>query len=529
MSSDKPKVLTLYPPNAGSEFGLKSVYFPLGIGYVAAVLEEDYDVKVHDLNFDFNLGYFNEETAREYIRRILSGYDYEVLLIGGVFPKYKILKQIIEVSRDVSEARIVLGGSYLKPSIETLPAYLNADYYILGEGEGSIRELLDSLAASRSVDTVANVAYREGSKVRYSGAHPETLDIDSIPFPARRLVDFNQYKRYFARAQPLVYSTQIIASRGCPFNCIFCNPAFGRRANIRSPENIVEEMELLDTDYDCRYFFLHDEMMLGGKKEKIREFCEYLIHHKSGRYFWGGTINHQLVDYEMLSLLKRAGCGRLCFGVESGSDKVLREMRKRHNLDKLRENIKHCNQLGIDVTLSLITNTFSETEETLNETKKFILSCMDRYFRSIPQMNFLIPIPGTDIYDEAKKRNLIPKDDLSNLLKLDEQFRYGLHQNLTTIEDDAFVSLVGQMNSEMSDSYYRKHPFQHLLQKIGNLPHFQFQETLQSASEGNLRAMFEGMLWVLSKGEETNLFGKFYKHCVHGQVLKPLEKGDFRA
>lgn len=107
MNSNSPNVLLINPHNAGARQGIRGIYYPLGIGYIASVLRKDYNVKVHDFNYDFCLGYYDRPN---YIENILKQYNYDFLLIGGVFPKYKHLKQIIEVSRKISKAEIIIGG-----------------------------------------------------------------------------------------------------------------------------------------------------------------------------------------------------------------------------------------------------------------------------------------------------------------------------------------------------------------------------------------------------------------------------------
>jgi anaerobic magnesium-protoporphyrin IX monomethyl ester cyclase len=292
----KAKALLIYPPNAGDGGrGVKSIYFPLGISYAAAVIREDYDVRIHDLNLDFNL---NNDLSDEYLRKVLMTEPYDVLLIGGVFPKYSFIKRLIEFSRNICDSKIIIGGSFIRPSIHVISDYLNADYYVLGEAETSILPLLDCIFSLQPVHAVPNIAYQKDGKIVTTLPPTKPLILDSVPFPARDLLDFNIYKRYFAKSQPLVYQSHIVASRGCAFNCLFCNPAFGRNPNVRSPENILAEMDALNRDYGCLYFHMADEMLLGGKSQLIEEFCNHLIIHRPGRYVWGGDCKPSVVEQE---------------------------------------------------------------------------------------------------------------------------------------------------------------------------------------------------------------------------------------
>jgi radical SAM superfamily enzyme YgiQ (UPF0313 family) len=509
----KTKVLIIYPPNAGARPGAQGIYFPMGVGYIAGVLREHCDVEIHDLNKDFCL---SEISHPDHTRSILKGYDYDIMMIGGVFPKYKFLKRFIEISHDVHpDAPIIVGGSYIEPNVDVLAPFLNADYYVIGEGEYVSLELVKALEAKRSVADIMGIAYMDGNTLVNTGRAPTIIKLDDLPFPARDLVDFNVYKRYFAQSQPLVYAAHMIGSRGCPFNCIFCNPAFGRKVNMRSKENILEEMELLWRDYGVSYFYIHDEMLLGGKKETLADFSEFLLKKTKGRFKWGGTLNHQLMDVDLVHLMARAGCVRIGFGVESGSNTILREMRKKHSLDKLLKIVGACNDANIEVGFSMLTNVFSETEETLHETHDYLSKHMSNYFRDIPQIHFITPIPGTDIYDEAKERGLVPKDDLQNLLNLDEESRYRLQYNLTSIPTEHLIDVVDDINDDLKRLYYQKHPLQLVKEKCGNLGHFRFRGSFDALHKKSAQALFEGILWAMSRGERSNLAGSIYHRMVY--------------
>lgn len=510
----KTKVLMIYPPNAGARPNAKGIYFPMGVGYVAGVLREHCDVEIHDLNLDFCLGTICDANQT---RPILEDRDYDILMIGGVFPKYKYLKRFIEISHDVRpNAPVIVGGSYIEPNVDVLVPFLQADYYIIGEGELVSLELVKALEAKRSVSEIKGLAYMDGSKLVNTGRAPTIIKLDELPFPARDLVNFDVYKRYFAKCQPLLYAAHMTASRGCPFNCVFCNPAFGRKVNLRSPENIFMEMEMLWRDYGVNYFYLNDEMMMGGKKETLVNFSEFMLKKTNGRFKWGGTLNHQLMDVELVHLMARSGCMRLGFGVESGSDTILREMRKKHSLDKLLEIVGACNKYKIEVDFSLLTNTFSETEETLRETHEYLLKHVNGFFRYIPQIHFITPIPGTDIYDQAKASGKVPNDDLKNLLALDEESRYRLQHNLTSIPTERLLTIVDEINNDIERTYFRKHLLQMIMVKTWNLNHFRLNGTFDTLHKKSFRAAIEGILWAVSDGSRENIAGEIYHRMVYG-------------
>ena len=510
--SNLPGILMIYPPNSGARRGIKGIYYPLGIGYIAAVLRNECKVRVHDLNYDYCIG---RTIDHEYIRRMLEKERYDYLLIGGVFPDYRYIKEIIRLSRSISDAKIILGGSYLSPSIDSLGRFFEADYYVLGEGENTIRILIDTLVNKGKTDDIPGIAYHSAGKLIVNTLALPVANLDEVPFPARDLLHFDRYKRYFALGYPLLYTAYVIASRGCSLNCIFCNPVFGRKVRVRTPENILEEVCQLQRDYNCQFIYFHDELLLGGAKRHVANFCEYVLAKRNKKFYWGGTTNAQMLDDETIRLMSRAGCIRISFGVESGSKKILKEMRKKNDLEKLKDVVASCHKHGIETDFSLITNTFSETEETLNETKEYLKFFNNMFFRQPFSINYVLPIPGTDLYDEAKKRDLVDHDDLNNLMSLTDGSRYFLKYNLTELADEELIGLVEGVNNELKDDYYCMHKFQHILQKTGNLNHFRFKESFLSMNFKNIRPALEGLLWAMSRGDEDSKLGKIYKRLVY--------------
>jgi len=512
--SGNPNLLLINPPNSGARQGIKGIYYPLGIGYIASILRKYFNIQVHDFNYDFCLEYFD---SPNYAENILKQYNYDFLLIGGVFPIYKHLKKIIEVSRKNSKAKIIIGGSYLKPSIKVLADYLKADYYVLGEGEEIVLDLLRHIVDGRPVANVDGIAFHGDSEVWLNKDAVPMSNIDDIPFPARDLSDFHRYKRYFAMGQPLLYTAHLISSRGCPFNCLFCNPVFGRGVRVRSPENILEEILLLQKDYNCNVIYFHDEVMLGGSKKNITNFCEYILSKNKRGFFWAGSTNSRILDKKTLSLMKRAGCIRICLGVESGSQTVLHEMRKKNDLEQIKDIVAHCDDIGIEINFSLLTNTFSETENMLIETKKYLLHFNQFFFRRPFTINYIVPVHGTDIYSEAKERGLIECDDLEYILSLDEDSRYAIRHNLTKIETNNFIKLVDGINRELAEDYYKRHRLQRWISKYTNFYHFRLKETIISFSAKNILPLLEGLLWVLCRGNEKSVVGKVFKKIVYSE------------
>jgi anaerobic magnesium-protoporphyrin IX monomethyl ester cyclase len=511
--SDIPRILLVYPPSSGARSGIRGIYYPLGVGYIAAALRSDYDVTIHDFNYDFCLG---SPVDTDHMESVLKGGNYDILMIGGVFPRYRFIKGLIDASRKIApKAKIVLGGSYIRPVLEVTARYFHGDCYVIGEGEKVAQKLADALLNGKSLDDIDGVAYQDGDNVRITNPPIMIGELDDIAFPDRSMLNFHHYKRYFALGYPLLYTAYVIASRGCPLNCVFCNPAFGRKVRVRSPENILAEVIQLQRDYNCRFIYFHDEVMLGGARKHIVPFCEEVLR-KNIRFYWGGTTNPQMLNQETLNLMRRAGCIRISLGVESGSAAILKEMRKKNDLNHIKDIAAHCERIGIEMDFSLLTNTFSETEGTIDETKCYLQSFNDYFFRQPFSINFLLPIPGTDIYNMAKQKGLIQEDDLQNIMNMEDGSRYALKHNLTQFKEDDLIRLIEGVNRDLAGGYFRKHPLQHAIHRFTNLTHIRWRETITNLSPENLRAVTEGLLWALSRGNDDSAAGRIYKRMVYG-------------
>jgi len=512
MSSNRPRILIVYPPGSGARPGIRGIHFPLGIAYIASAIRGNYDVKVHDFNYDFC---FYEKSPKERMEELLENSDHDILMIGGVFPKYRFIKEVIESSRRIApDKKIILGGSYLKPALEVTANYCQADYYVVGEGEEVVEDLLDAVLNNSPVGRIDGIAYHEGNGVVLTGIPKPVENLDNVRFPARDLFNFNHYKRYFAVGYPPVYAAYMISSRGCPLNCVFCNPAFGRKVRVRSPENILEEVLFLQKEYNCNFMYFYDEVLLGGTKKYVVAFCEEVLR-KGYKFFWGGTTNPQMLNIETLNLMRRAGCIKISLGIESGSPRILKEMRKNNDLDQVKEIAAHCHKIGIEIDFSLLTNTFSETEETLAETKEY-LSSFNKYFLRQPfSLNYLLPVPGTDIYEMAKAKGFLSNDDLGNIMELDDSSRYKLAHNLTQIDDNRFIEVVDALNNDLANEYNAKHPVHNILRKYTNLPHIRWGESFEHLSLDGVRPFIEALLWALCRGNDNSGLGRIYRKMVY--------------
>jgi radical SAM superfamily enzyme YgiQ (UPF0313 family) len=220
--------------------------------------------------------------------------------------------------------------------------------------------------------------------------------------------------------------------------------------------NILQEMEFLVEHYNVKYFRFYDEMFLGGIKSKVHEFCHELIKSKLPVFWWCWT-NGNLVDRETLSLMRKAGCIDISFGLESGSKVILEEMDKKCNIEHHFEMIKYANSIGLRANASWLTGTFSENKTTLEESKKFFLAVYN--FQYHPTLlHKLIPLPGTRIFEQAIAAGKI-KNAYEYLRSFEEINTYRddtWHQvpNLNNLLD--FDATIAQIKDEINTNTQKK-------------------------------------------------------------------------
>ena len=516
-------ILLLNLPNNGSNSGFRGVYYPLGVGYIAAALKQTgHNVQVYDLQYDMVIGQYGDQRLEE----IVKANHYDVLCAGGVFFSLDALIALTRISKEIRpEAPIIAGGSFCTSIPEVVFSNVPIDFLVVGEGETTVVHLIREIDSSKSYGSVPGILYRDvfGGIVQTDPRSPE-LELDTIAFPDRGILPFNGlYRKHFAIPNPLRYCAFVIASRGCSFSCTFCEPTFGKKVRVRSPENILEEVRMLQADHNAQYIRFHDELMLGGAKKHVIRFCEEVLR-TGDRFFWQGTTNANMLDHETLKLMRRANCFALSFGVESGSPTILKEMKKRNNLEHLRDVVGWCSDLGIDVNFSLISGTASETFETLKETRDYLIDLNKHYWRIPNEINYIVPIPGSELYDEAKDRGLITISDFEYILDMQDMNRYQKTLNLTSMDRDEHIQLLEEINTEIRTDYFLKHPRQLIRERL-NLTGSSFKAFFVDFRLRNLKPAIQSVAWSVSKGRNT-FFGRLLQRVCFGKYYSPGSQPD---
>lgn len=399
---------------------------PLGLLYLAAYLrEKGKEVEILDAYSGlpsaaeeqgfFRSGLSETEIAVEIKRR--SPDIIGITSMFSIFSKgaHDVARVAKEVSRDIL---VVLGGIHSSSFTESVLQDSNVDMVVVGEGEETLHEIVTKREQGGPLTNVQGTAFKRNGHVHSNPPRALIRDIDTLPLPARDLLDMgvylgDEYRRNFSMSPPRL---NVITSRGCPFNCVYCSihSVWKNAYRTRSPKKVGEELELLVRDYGVgEVAFMDDNLTLD--KDRIAKICEEIL--RRGLKLRWSTPNGVAIwtlDKEILDKMKESGCYKLTFGIETGSKKTQKFIRKGHiDLEKSKKTIEYCNKIGLWTHSAFILGFLYETKEDIEDTMRYVTSS------DLDIASFFIatPFPGTELFRLYMQEGLIPRVDDASALK----------------------------------------------------------------------------------------------------------------
>jgi anaerobic magnesium-protoporphyrin IX monomethyl ester cyclase len=365
---------------------------PLGLGYLASALKlHGFDVELVDCTFQTK-------------QRALSQIQQSDAQIVGFYSMFSMKKTTVEMARQIRKPGVLLLAGGPLPTLDPDGFLDDFDLVATGEGEETIVELASCVEKGLPISGVKGIGYRDAGKIRFTAPRDLIEDLDSVAFPAREIFDNEAYKRYYAKR--FGYTTSpLITSRGCPFSCGFCSrPVFGSSFRRRSPENIVDEVAQIEGFGYERVWFADDCFTLNSGH--LRRVCSLLVE-RGIDLGWECLSRVDTLNVEMALAMKRAGCIRVFFGIESGNDGVLAAMNKQITAAQARKAVYAAKQVGLKVGAFFIVGYPGETDKTVLDTVRFASALpLDYLSFTLPY-----PIPGTELYDMVKDRGGIEVDN----------------------------------------------------------------------------------------------------------------------
>lgn len=453
---------------------------PLNLAYLAAYLRERVKCKISIL--DAEVRGLNYEQIKKTIKKEkpnIVGLTCPTPTMKHVFEILKIVKKEIN-----PECKTVVGGIHATAMPKETIQNPDIDFLVAGEGEITFFELVDALVKEKKdFSHIDGLYFKRNGKIVSNKPRQLIADLDSIPFPARDLFDLEIYYQAPTKKISSERAGPILTSRGCAFFCTHCisQKMWSRRVRFRSTENVLKEMEECITKYDIKEFNVFDDTFTLDQKRAM-EICEMIINRKLNIY-WNALSRVNTITKELAAKMREAGCGKISFGLESGSQRILNLMRKRATLGMARRAVKIVNDNRITVHASFMLGNVGETEKTIKQTIDFS--------KSLPLENatFFItsPYPGTELYDVAKKEGYITDNT-----KWEE---------FAPLTNTPPILVQGNVSKERL-VYWQKRAFREFYLRPGYI----FRELKQINSLDSIKKMLEGLrVLVRILFKKTNL------------------------
>lgn len=375
----KKRVLLINPPYPMEE----SPSPPFGLMSLAAYLiEKGFEVIIED--------YIVTPYSRERARKVAGEFRPDAIGSTGVTMNIKTALKIMKDYRDEAPgSAIIMGGPHVSfDAQDILSENVFVDFIVRGEGEITAVELLTSLGDRSALKSIRGISYREEGAVIHNDRREFIEDINILPYPARHLVQLSKYK---AMGMPL----NMITSRGCPHECIFCVGAkmVGKKVRYLDTKRVVDEFEML-SKMGFRQINIVDDLFTSNKK-RCTAICDEIMN-RGIRHTWTAFARVDTVTGELLETMKRAGCTMLCFGIESGVQEILDKVKKKTTLAKIEKALELCREVGVVPMASYIMGLPGESPETVRQTMDFAKKLCNSY-----GFHILSPFPGTEVRDRA--------------------------------------------------------------------------------------------------------------------------------
>ncbi len=464
----KPKILLINPAlSGGLKTGIFTIKVPLGLAYIASYLEKKgYFPQI----LDCMAYYENIEKIKDEDYRIgLSEKDIIKKIkefspdIVGIACGYTIHENdsisIAELVKKNSKALVVFGGAHTSANPTLVLRNKNVDIAVIGEGEITFSKIVENFNNKNKIEKINGIAFRNKKGIKINPQSEYIKNLDELPFPARHLLPMEKYLKHpqNAIANMRAPTTEIITSRGCPFNCIFCSihTVWGKKWRARSAKNVVDEFEELYIKYGIREFRFFDDNLSWDKKRMI-EICDEIIKRKLDiKWDTPNGVAIATLNEEVLSKMKKAGYYKIVMGIESGSEKTLRFMRKPVSLEHARKTIEICNRLGIWTWSTFVIGFPDETKEEIQKTIDFAKNS------GLNFATFYIaqPYPGTDLCEIYKKEGLLKKglNNRSSVTETQYDTKYFNAEQLRNLQRKAYSDfLKHRMIRYLNPKYFYK-------------------------------------------------------------------------
>jgi anaerobic magnesium-protoporphyrin IX monomethyl ester cyclase len=380
---------------------------PLGVLALATSVEKFRGDEHSVQALDCQPQQLTHEQLDEYFRE--NTYDV-VGITAMTFTLIDVILLAETIKRTNPNCKIVLGGPHVHIYPEETINLDCVDYLIQGEGELAVLELLDALVGKRTIDSVSGIVYKDNGTFIDKGIAPKIPDLDQVPYPDRRFLPIKHYGSLLGRSNLI---TTMFTSRGCPYKCTFCDRPMSPTISgfrWRSAGNVVDEMEEC-VELGISEILIYDDTF-SVRKDRVLEICDEILA-RGLKVTWDVRAHVNTVNAELLRMMKKAGCDRIHYGVESGNDRMLKVIKKNSTIKKVKKAFRETHEAGIEALAYFMIGQQTETVSDIFDTMQLSKELKPDYCH----FTIFCPYPATEIYNEGLSKGFIKEDVWRNFAK----------------------------------------------------------------------------------------------------------------
>ncbi|MBI4744158.1 MAG: radical SAM protein [Actinobacteria bacterium] len=404
----KMKILIINPPASNGikyiregrcEQRLSSfqyVMIPISLPSIAAVLRKNgFSVTIQDCIAD--------NQSIDHVKNQIKLHQPQLVIINTSTATFNNDKTTIKAMKELSDAHIAAIGTHVTALPEKSLNQSELNSVIRREPELTALELAISLRDNKDLKNVQGISYKSKNGTINNPDRPFMENLDDLPYPARDLVSNQKYTMPLSN-KPY---TLLISSRGCPYDCIFCtaNQYYGKKLRLRSPKNILNEIEEIIEKHNIYDIAMWSDTFTLNRNFVV-EVCEEILR-RGLKFNWMTNSRVDKIDPELLKLMKKSGCWIISYGVESGVQEIIDNIKKGTNIDQTRNAFKWSKEAGVETTAHIVLGLPGDTKETIQQTIDFIIKLDPDY----TQFYCAIPFPGTEFYQMAIENDWLITND----------------------------------------------------------------------------------------------------------------------
>lgn len=390
------KICLINPPT--TDPSETSLYFPMALLTLGGVLKK-LGVRAELWDFDLYFKKAGNRTEREFRKLLRHGVEGAKTPVFGISSICSNLPMAVWIAREIKACRkdalVLFGGP--QPSsvpVELLKAFDFIDAVVMGEGEITLEEMVRSDFELDRFKTIPGLVYRDETEIRVNEKRSLVPNMDDLPYPDYSLIRFEDY----LAAEGRQFLPHVEVGRGCPYSCTFCSTAlmWEKDFRVKSPKRILDEMNLLYREHGFKDFdFIHDNFTTS--KKFVLEFCGYMETHNTDGLTWNCSSRTDCIDVPRLELMHRVGLRGLFFGIESGSERMQKVIRKGLRFERFEPILLRANELGLNATTAFI---LGFPEETADDMDQSVLKALHYRLFKTPRIFFskLSALTGTGVY-----------------------------------------------------------------------------------------------------------------------------------